>query len=147
MNDDEDKRHPRLLMLSEFDGEVEGRLKFHKSLYQYRETASDTASWPFRREERGPLDPGFSSRMQSYEDLELVEIDEDGEPHVFEITDKGARIANGLKRGLGKLEETFSQKRETMASIADRNKDRSGSEIAEDEEIQEAKEDPYQTDV
>ena len=141
------KEHPRLVMLSEFDGEIEGRLKFHKSLYQYRNSDEATSEWSFRREERGPLDPGFSSLMQSYEDLDLTEIDEDEEPHIFRITEKGRRFVDGLEKGLSKLDNTFFGKRDAISEIASRNKQRSGSEIAEDEEIQEAKEDPYQTDV
>jgi len=147
MTDEASEDYSRLIMLSEFDDEIEGRLKFHKSLYQYRELEFDTASWPFRREERGPHDPGFSSRMQHYENLDLIEVEEDDDPHRFALTAKGSRVANGLKRGLGKLKDSFAGKREAMSHIADRNKHRSGSEIEEDEEIQEAKEDPYQTDV
>lgn len=147
MNGDDSKTYPRLVMLSEFDGEIDGRLKFHKSLYQYRENVSDSASWAFRREERGPLDPGFSSRMQDYEDLDLVTVDEEGESHQFEMTEKGSRFVTGLKKGLDKLEDSFAEKRRAMGKIADRNKDRSGNEIVEDEEIKEAKEEPYQTDV
>lgn len=147
MNDEDEKIHPRLLMLSEFDGEIDGRLKFHKSLYQYRNAESDKSLWSFRREERGPHDPGFSSVMQSYENLGLADVEEDDEPHWFRITEKGTRFIDGLKSGLGKLDDTFSDKRETISTIARRNKHRSGSEIEEDEDIQDAKEEPYQTDV
>jgi len=146
MTDDE-KIHPRLMMLSEFDGEIDGRLKFHKSLYQYRNSEANSEDWAFRREEHGPLDPGFSSRMQSYEDLDMAEVDEDEEPHRFSITSKGERFTEGLKSGLSKLGDSFDAKKDTISSIASKNKDRTGSEIEEDEEIQEAKEEPYQTDV
>lgn len=150
MTDDDDgdeELHPRLMMLSEFDGEIEGRLKFHKSLYQYRNSETDSDDWKFRREEHGPLDPGFSSRMQSYQDLEMADVDEDNEPHSFRITGKGERFVRGLSTGLSKLKDRFDEKQEAMRSIASRNKDRTGSEIEQDEDVQEAKEEPYQTDV
>jgi|AntRauMinimDraft_3_1070383.scaffolds.fasta_scaffold00704_2 hypothetical protein len=139
--------HPRLMMLSEFDGEIEGRLKFHKSLYQYRNSETDSDDWSFRREEHGPLDPGFSSRMQSYEDLEMADVDEDSEPHHFRISGKGERFVQGLSKGLSKLKDGFSDRQDAMKNIASRNKDRTGSEIEKDEDVQKAKEEPYQTDV
>jgi hypothetical protein len=147
MNEEDENIQPRLMMLSEFDGEIEGRLKYHKSLYQFREEEVEESSWAFRREERGPHDPGFSSVMQSRENLDLVEVEEDEEPHRFRLTEKGDRFVDGLKTGLGKIQDSFSEKRETMSLIASRNKSRSGSEIEEDEDIQEAKEEPYQTEV
>lgn len=150
MTDEEenDVYHPRLLMLDDFDGEIDGRLKFHKSLYQYRNSDPEAEEdWEFRREEHGPLDPGFSSRMQSYEDLDMAEVDEDSEPHRFRITSKGERFARGLSKGLSKLRDDFEKSRSNLKEIATRNKDRSGSEIEQDEDVQEAKDEPYQTEV
>lgn len=148
MTDDEDEvYHPRLMMLDDFGGEIDGRLKYHKSLYQYRNSDSSSEDWEFRREEHGPLDPGFSSRMQSYEDLDMAEVDEDREPHRFRITSKGRRFARGLSNGLSKLREGFNERRDSMREIASRNRDRSGSDIEQDDDIQEAKNEPYQTDV
>ena len=150
MTDEEDDTyHPRLLMLDEFGGEVKGRLKFHKSLYQYRnsDSESEEEDWEFRREEHGPLDPGFSSRMQSYEDLDMAEVNENTEPHSFRITSKGRRFARGLSKGLSKLRDNFEESQSTLKEVASRNKDRSGSEIEQDEDVQEAKDEPYQTDV
>ncbi|ADQ66298.1 hypothetical protein GL213_03490 [Halogeometricum borinquense] len=143
----DEELHTRLMMLSEFDGEIEGRLKFHKSLYQYRNSKSDSDDWSFRREEHGPLDPGFSSRMQSYEDLEMADVDEDREPHRFRITGKGERFVQGLSKGLSKLKDGFDEKQNAMRNVASRNKGRTGSEIEKDEDVQRAKEEPYQTDV
>lgn len=146
-NDEDEELHPRLRMLSEFDGEIDGRLKFHKSLYQYRNSKTDSDDWDFRREEHGPLDPGFSSRMQSYEDLEMADIEEDREPHKFRITGKGERFVQGLSAGLSKLKDGFEERQEAIKSIASKNKSRTGSEIEKDEDVQEAKDEPYQTDV
>jgi len=36
MKDEEAKNHPHLLMLDEFDGEIDGELKVPKVLYKYR---------------------------------------------------------------------------------------------------------------
>ncbi|MXR40084.1 hypothetical protein GRX01_01745 [Halobaculum sp. WSA2] len=148
MSDEDDEMfHPRLMMLDDFGGEIEGRLKFHKSLYQYRNSESGSEDWAFRREEHGPLDPGFSSRMQSYEDLDMAEVDEDEEPHRFRITEKGRRFSRGLSNGLSKLRDGFDDRRESLREVARVNKSRSGSEIEEDEDVQDAKDEPYQTDV
>ena len=145
--DREEVLHPRLMMLDDFDGEIEGPLKFHKSLYQYRDSELESEDWAFRREEHGPLDPGFSSRMQSYENLDTAEVNEDSEPHRFRITEKGRRFSRGLSEGLSKLRDGFDDQREAFREVARVNKNRSGSEIEEDEDVQEAKSEPYQTDV
>lgn len=147
MDENEEKTHPRLLMLSEFDGEIEGELKFHKSLYQYRETTVAESDWAFNREERGPTDPGFSRVLQSLEDLRLTENEDEEVPHRYRLTVKGHRVATNLKRGLDKLDDRFESRLNSMRGISEENKDRSGSEIVEDEEIQEAKESTYQSDV
>jgi len=147
MDEKEEKTHPRLLMLSEFDGEIEGELKFHKSLYQYRESTIDESDWAFNREERGPTDPGFSRVLQSLEDLRLTENEDEDVPHRYRLTIKGHRVATNLKRGLDKLDDRFEERLTSLRGVADKNKDRSGSEIVEDEEIQDAKESTYQSDV
>lgn len=147
MNDDEAKTHPRLLMLDEFDGEIEGELKFHKSLFQYREKTVEKSDWAFTREERGPTDPGFSKVLQSLEDLRLSENEDEEVPHRYHLTVKGHRVARNLKRGLDKLDDRFEDRLESLSEIAEQNKDRSGSEIVTDEEIQDAKDETYQSDV
>jgi hypothetical protein len=147
MKSQEEKNHPRLLMLDGFDGKIEGELKYHKCLYKYRYNALEERDWSFKREERGPTDPGFTSIMQSMDDLDLVNGDSSEATHVFNITSKGKGVAKGLKRGLSKLDPTFDGKLDIMTEIAKRDKHRSGSEIVEDEEIQEAKEETYQSDV
>jgi hypothetical protein len=146
----EARHHPHLLLLDEFNGEIEGRLKYHKSLFQYRnEQGLDEGDWPFSREERGPMDEGFTALMDDYEKLGLVEVDEeDGKVYVYRNTEKGSRVVEGLRRGLRKIRgEEENEREETAELIATLNIDRSGSEIVEDEDIQEAKEEPYQSDV
>lgn len=145
--DPEEANHPRLLMLSEFDGKIEGELKYHKSVYQYRERAElvDEDELEFVREEHGPTDRGFSSVLQSYEDLELVEEEQSGNRRDFVLKEKGKRVAKGLKRGLSKLDDTFSERMGAISKVEEQNKDRSGSQIVEDEDVQAAKDNSYQS--
>lgn len=147
---DEARHHPHLLLLDEFDGEIDGRLKYHKSLYQYRNVQGlDEEDWPFSREERGPMDEGFTDLMDDYEKLGLVEVDEEeGRIYVYRDTQRGSRVITGLKRGLRKIRGEEEQEREEAAElIATLNINRSGNEIVEDEDIQQAKDNPYQSDV
>ena len=148
MKDEESRYYPRLQLISEFDGKVEGRLKFHKSLFEYRNEVMDETDWPFTSEERGPMDQGASSVMDSYEKMGLVTIDDEGDIYFYEETEKGSRFSRGIKRGLEKLRGGEADRRESaLKKIAERNKDRSGYEIVQDEEVQDAKQNPYQTDV
>lgn len=147
---EEARHHPHLLLLSEFEGEIDGRLKYHKSLFQYRnERGLDENDWPFSREERGPMDEGFTDLMDDYEKLGLVEVDEEeGKVYVYRETERGSRVVEGLKRGLRKIRGEEENNREEKAElVATLNIDRSGNEIVEDEDVQEAKENPYQSDV
>jgi len=149
MKKDEQKNHPHLLMLDEFDGEVDGELKYNKVLYKYRYNAEgiDEDDWAFTREQWGPTDPGFTSIMSSIEDLGLAEGDDSEPIHIFNLSSKGKSVAGGIKRGVSKLDPDFSGKLGTIQAIAARDKDRSGSEIEEDEEVQEAKKETHQSRV
>jgi len=49
MKDEEAKNHPHLLMLDEFDGEIDGELKVPKVLYKYRVNALEEEDWGFTR--------------------------------------------------------------------------------------------------
>lgn len=146
MKDKERKNHPHLLMLDEFDGRIEGELKYNKVLYKYRLNASERTDWSFTREQWGPTDPGFTSIMAALDDLDLADLD-DSRTHIFQITSKGRDVATGLKRGLNKLDPGFSGKFGVVEAIAERDNHRSGSEIVEDEEIQAAKEETEQSRV
>lgn len=147
MKDKEGKNHPHLLMLNEFDGEIDGELKYHKVLYKYRYNALDEDDWGFTREQWGPTDPGFTEIMQALDDLDLADLDEDDRMHIFQITSKGREVADGIKRGLDKLDPGFSEKADTILGISKSDKNRSGSEIEEDEVIQNAKEETEQSKV
>ena len=147
---EEARHHPHLLLLDEFESEIDGRLKYHKSLYQYRNAQGmDQTDWPFRSEERGPMDEGFTTLMDEYEKLGLVEVDEEkGKIYIYRTTEAGSRVIRGLRRGLRKIRgEEAEDREETAELIAELNIDRSGSEIVEDEDIQEAKENSYQSEV
>lgn len=147
---EEARHHPHLLLLEKFGGEIEGRLKYHKSLYQYRNgQGMDETDWPFRREEHGPMDEGFTTLMEEYEKLGLVKVDEEeGKIYIYRTTETGSRVIRGFRRGLRKIRgEEAEDKERTAELIAELNMDRSGNEIVEDEDIQEAKEGPYQSDV
>lgn len=146
MKDSEGKNHPHLLMLDEFEGRIEGELKYNKVLYKYRWNTSNQEEWSFTREQWGPTDPGFTSIMASLDDLDLADTEDIG-THIFQITDKGRRVAGGLKRGLDKLDPGFSGRVGVIQNIADRDMHRSGTEIVEDEEIQSAKEETEQSRV
>jgi len=140
--------HPRLWLLDEFDGEIDGAKKYHKSLAQYRNESGLQDEWPFNRAYRGPMDPGFSSILESYDDLNLVYAEEDGQVHIYKETEKGSRFINGLKEGLRILKKDQTGEREKkLKLIAKVNKDRLGSEIELDEDIQELKEPPIGSDV
>ncbi|OVE85667.1 hypothetical protein [Natronolimnobius baerhuensis] len=147
MKDKEGKNHPHLLMLDEFDGEIDGELKYQKVLYKYRVNALEDDDWSFTRERWGPTDPGFTEIMQSLDDLDLAELEEDDRMHIFRLTDTGEEVADGLKRGLSKLDPGFSPRIQTILGIAESDKDRSGSEIVEDEIVQNAKEETEQSQV
>ncbi|OYR54155.1 hypothetical protein DJ73_05790 [Halorubrum sp. Ea1] len=147
MKDKEGKNHPHLLMLDEFDGEMDGELKYHKVLYKYRVNALEKEDWGFTRDRWGPTDPGFTEIMQSLDDLDLAELDEDDRMHIVRMTNGGKEVADGLKRGLSKLDPGFSPRIQTILGIAESDKDRPGSEIVEDEIIQEAKEETEESQV
>lgn len=149
MSEKEEAKHQRLLLLDEFGGKIEGELKYHKSLYQYRYNTEEVneEEWGFVREERGPTDRGFSSVLQSYEDLELVEETEQGNRRDFLLKDKGQKVAKGLRRGLSKLDDSFPSRLNMLKAVRDKNKNRSGSEIVEDDDVQEAKEKTVQASL
>ena len=140
--------HPRLWMLDEFEGEIDGQKKFHKSLVQFRDRADLEEEWPFTIASRGPMDPGFSSVLESYDDLDLLYVEKDGKIHIYKETEKGSRFIRGLQEGLRILRKDQTEERETeLKLIAKVNKDRLGSEIEQDENIQKMKESSLGSEV
>jgi hypothetical protein len=141
--DDTAALHPRLWMVDQFDGEIDGEKKFHKSLVQFRNNADLEDKWPFIIASWGPLDPGFSSILAAYDDLELMYVERGDNIHIYKESEKGSRFIRGLKRGMQILRKDQTEKFETeLELIAKINKDRLGSEIELDDVIQEMKEDP-----
>ncbi|QOS13120.1 uncharacterized protein HfgLR_14960 [Haloferax gibbonsii] len=146
--DDEAMFHHRLWMIDEFDGVIDGEKKFHKSLVEYREEAELDDSWPFVRASWGPMDPGFSSILEAYDDLELVYKEKDGQIHIYKETEKGSKYIQGLINGLRILKKDQTEAREKeLRLVAKVNKDRLGSEIEKDELIQKLKEAPLGSEI
>lgn len=139
---DDSTHHPRLLLLNEADGEIEGRAKYHKLLFNYVDEEAEESSLDFVVEERGPYDPGLSKTMQRYMEVGLVEVDDDEEPHTVEQTKKGERYMSGYERTKNRLDETYQVTRERIANIVNRHGDKSANEMVERENVQDAKENP-----
>lgn len=141
MSDDE-THHPRLLMLRESGGHIEGRAKYHKLLYNYKDEEAEESSLDFVVEERGPFDPGLSKAMQHYMDLGLVDVDESEEPHKVTETEKGDRYMSGYERVKLRLDARFRETKERVANTVRRHGDESANEMVERENIQDAKQNP-----
>lgn len=62
----------RLWMINEFDREIDGEKKYHKSLIQFRDRTGLENDWPFIIASWGPLYQGFSGILAAYDDLEFV---------------------------------------------------------------------------
>lgn len=146
MTDDE-THHPRLVLLDEADGHIEGRAKYHKLLFNYADEEADEATLTFVREERGPYDPGLSQAMQRYIDLGLVDVEEDEEPHEVEQTEKGQRYMSGYERAKMRLDESFRQTKEQIRNTVQKHGDKSASEMVDEENVQDAKENPMRKEL
>jgi uncharacterized protein YwgA len=146
MTDDE-SHHPRLLLLNEADGRIEGRAKYHKLLYNYADEEAKESSLKFVREERGPYDPGLSQAMQRYVDLGLVEVDEDEEPHEMEQTEKGQRYMSGYERTKRRLDETFQLTKNRIRKTVEKHGKKSANEMVGEKNVQAAKENPMQKEL
>lgn len=139
--------HPRLLLLDEAGGEIEGRAKYHKLLFNYVEEEAKDSSLEFVVEERGPYDPGLSKAMQRYMEVGLVDVEDDEEPHTVEQTKKGKRYMSGYERTKKRLDETYRETREQIANIVSRHGDKSANEMVERENVQDAKENPMRKEL
>lgn len=139
---DEKSHHQRLLLLHEAGGRIEGRAKYHKLLFKYQQDKEE-APLTFVREERGPYDPGLSEAMQRYSDLGLVKVDDSDEPHEVIETEKGQRYMSGYERTKTRLDDAFARTREKVEEVVRHHGDRSANDIVEDEDVQEAKDNPF----
>lgn len=146
MTDDE-THHPRLLLLDEANGNIEGRAKYHKLLFNYADEEAEETSLTFVREQRGPYDPGLSQAMQRYIDLGLVEVDDDSEPHEVKQTEKGQRYMSGYERAKLLLDESFRQTKDGIQNTVRKHGDKSASEMAQEENVQDAKERPMREEL
>lgn len=149
MDREEARFHPRLLLLEEFEGEIEGKKKFFKSLFHFRQEIKDVGldEWTFTHKSFGPTDEGLSKAYRAYEKFGLVVIEKDGVMYIYKITEKGSKVARGLRRGLRMLFKDMTEEREqSLKLVAKVNKDRAGSEIEEDWEIAKKKSEAYNID-
>lgn len=146
MTDDE-THHLRLVLLDEADGHIEGRAKYHKLLFNYADEEADDTTLTFVREERGPYDPGLSQAMQRYIDLGLVDVEEDEEPHEVEQTAKGERYMSGYERAKMRLDESFRETKERIRNTVQKHGDKSASEMVDEENVQDAKENPMRKEL
>jgi len=137
LDPEEGRYHPRLLLLDEFDGKIQGRKNFFKSLFHLREEVDGVGKeeWTFEHDSFGPTDQGLSKLFRAYDKIGLV-VEKDGKLWVYKQTEKGSKFAKGLRRGLRILRKGDAEEREeSLELVAVVNKDRSGSEIEEDWEI------------
>jgi uncharacterized protein YwgA len=146
MTDDE-THHPRLILLDEAEGRIEGRAKYHKLLFNYADEEADETALTFVREERGPYDPGLSQAIQRYMDLGLVDVEDDEEPHEVEQTQKGRRYMSGYERTKMRLDGSFRQTKERIRNTIKRHGDKSASEMVDEENVQDAKENPMRKEL
>lgn len=140
---EDSSHHPRLLLLHEAGGEIQGRAKYHKLLYNYWDEESEDSSLSFIREDYGPYDPGLSRAIRRYFDLGLVDVDESEEPYTVSQTDKGRRYMSGFERTKMRLDKGFRQTRERIQNTVFKHGDKSASEMVERENIQEVKDEPF----
>lgn len=146
MTDDE-THHPRLILLDEAEGRIEGRAKYHKLLFNYADEEADETALTFVREERGPYDPGLSQAIQRHMDLGLVDVEDDEEPHEVEQTEKGRRYMSGYERTKMRLDDSFRQTKERIRNTIKRHGDKSASEMVDEENVQDAKENPMRKEL
>lgn len=144
---DDETHHPRLLLLHEADGRIEGRAKYHKLLFNYYDEEAEDSSLRFVTEKRGPFDPGLSKAIRQYEKLGLVQVDEEDEPHEIEETEKGKRYMSGYERAKMRLDEAFSNTWRQISDTIDEHGDKSANEMVNEENVQEAKEEPFRKEL
>jgi len=147
--EEEARFHPRLQLLHEFDGEIKSRQKYFKSLYHLREEQDSTSvdEWPFNHNSFGPTDEGLSKVLKAYDRTGLVIVEKTEGYYVYKQTEKGSRFAESLRRGLRLLRKEYTTEREeSLELVAKIDKDRSGSDIVEDWDIQQKKSEPFGID-
>lgn len=143
----DDHHHPRLLMLHHADGRIEGRAKYHKLLFNYVDEEANESRLGFVAEDFGPFDPGLTKAMRRYQDLNLVELEEEFEPYAVEETEKGKRYLSGLERTKMVLDDKFQETKSRILRTVNRHGDKSANEMVQRENIQAAKEEPFREEL
>lgn len=141
MTEEDKSHHPRLLLLHEAGGEIEGRKKYHKLVRIYQRESGGETEIRTIREERGPFNPGLSKTMRRYIDLGLVEADDDGTSRDVIETEKGERYLSGFERTKRKLDGRFQETLNHVSSVIEEFGHMSGTEL--EQELEDDKESPY----
>lgn len=125
------------------DKGVKGKLKMEKLSTLVRENIDEQErpEWSLISDFRGPRDPGLSRLLASFDDLDIVELEEMRDQTLLRrITKKGKRYFKSMDRFHKKVNPDFEEKKERVEKNAIReNIDKSGNELVETEEIQELK--------
>jgi len=140
----DDDHHPRLLLLHESDGEIQGRGKYHKLLDRYRRESEDTDVEHVVKP-RGPFDEGLSRSVKRYLDMGLIEADEEGQSRDVRETSKGRRYMSGFERTKLRLDDSFQETVTTVRNVVSEYGDMSMSQIVQEDDVQEDKELPLGT--
>lgn len=125
------------------EGGVKGRLKMEKLSALVREDIDEKGrpEWGMIADFRGPRDPGLSRLLMSFDDLDLVELEQmRDETLLRRITAKGRSYFASLDRFFNKIDPDFEEEKERIESdVIDENVDKSGNELVELDEIKELK--------
>lgn len=133
------------------EGGVKGRLKMQKLSVLVRENMDEEErpEWDMISDFRGPRDPGLTRLLRSFDDLDMVELEEmRDETLLRRITEKGRGYFESLDRFFDKMNPDFKGEREEAEDEAlAEHIDKSGNELVETEEVQDLKDNTLGEDV
>lgn len=133
------------------EGGVKGRLKMQKLSALVRENIDeeDRPEWNMISDFRGPREPGLSRLLMSFDDLDLVELEQmRDETMLRRITEKGRGYFESLDRYFDKMDPDFEEEKEAIENdVISENVDKSGNELVETDEIQDLKDNTLGDDV
>lgn len=127
---------------SEDEG-VKGRLKMEKLSVLIRENIEEenTSDWDLISDFRGPRDKGLTRLLRSFDDLDIVELEQMRDDTLRRrITGKGREYFESMDRFFSKMNPEFEEEKEEIdEEVISENIDKSGEELVEMEEIQDLK--------
>lgn len=133
------------------EGGVKGRLKMQKLSALVRENMDEEErpEWDMISDFRGPRDPGLTRLLRSFDDLDMVELEEmRDETLLRRITEKGRGYFESLDRFFDKMNPDFEEEREEVEDEAlAEHIGKSGNELVETEEVQDLKDNTLGDDV